>query len=257
MSNGYYINQNDTEIFYPVPGSHDPDWRKAIVHLLVPKEFRVWCAKRINPANVKFTRAVSQCTCANCLTRWRQNNTQYKGRYMVAHTFEGGTQQHKPKKGRVMNASDESGQVTQQETQAAPAGYTCTICGSTFATKQGLGGHVQKCARDHGVPHMGKEQHRQAAAAEGKPTTKKPYTKSAAWYKARKKLMGTKVKAKAPKAPKVSKAWVRTAEEVPASEVLSTVTITTNDPRPATGFRFCPCCGKDLITYIAASQMQK
>ncbi len=41
-----------------------------IIHLLKPKEFRVWCAPN-NPVGTKkeITNLMSKCTCVNCLDR--------------------------------------------------------------------------------------------------------------------------------------------------------------------------------------------
>lgn len=45
-----------------------------IIHLLVPKEFRVYCIGTRKPTQLLFTTKPSACTCSNCLTLWRRKN---------------------------------------------------------------------------------------------------------------------------------------------------------------------------------------
>lgn len=44
---------------------------KTIVHLLKPKEYRVWCLPNRPVGNLATTNKPSKCTCGNCLTIMR------------------------------------------------------------------------------------------------------------------------------------------------------------------------------------------
>lgn len=44
---------------------------KPLLHLLKPREFRVWCRPNDTPGNFGVTNLASKCTCANCLTAYR------------------------------------------------------------------------------------------------------------------------------------------------------------------------------------------
>lgn len=46
-----------------------------IFHLLVPKEFRVWCLRRRPPGpDMNVTNLPSKASCVNCLTNYRYAN---------------------------------------------------------------------------------------------------------------------------------------------------------------------------------------
>lgn len=51
--------------------------REKIKHLLIPKEFRVWCygPDRKIGETMDFTALPSECNCANCMTKWRAKRT--------------------------------------------------------------------------------------------------------------------------------------------------------------------------------------
>ena len=57
-----------------------------IIHLLKPKEYRVWCRPNYIPGNFKTTIFPSLTDCANCLTAFRTYTTGRKNRFRVAHT---------------------------------------------------------------------------------------------------------------------------------------------------------------------------
>lgn len=57
-----------------------------IIHLLIPKEFRVWCRPEKPVGDYPITRFASKATCANCLTRYRTNSTGRCARFKVVHT---------------------------------------------------------------------------------------------------------------------------------------------------------------------------
>jgi hypothetical protein len=59
--------------------------RSKLIHLLKPREFRVWCIQTRVPSQLKFTTDPLTATCANCLSVWRaavKNNHQ---RFRVSH----------------------------------------------------------------------------------------------------------------------------------------------------------------------------
>ena len=63
-----------------------PEPKEVLTHLLIPKEFRVWCRPKVAPGNFKVTTKPSQTTCANCLTAWRAQTQGRKTQFRVAHT---------------------------------------------------------------------------------------------------------------------------------------------------------------------------
>jgi len=56
---------------------------KRLVHLLIPKQFRVWCRPDVVPGDFDVTTVPVKATCANCLTRFKRNKTGKKGRFFV------------------------------------------------------------------------------------------------------------------------------------------------------------------------------
>lgn len=58
----------------------------ALLHLLIPKEFEVWCRPGKSPENLSVTNTPSKATCANCLTAYRMKTTGRKNRFHVSHT---------------------------------------------------------------------------------------------------------------------------------------------------------------------------
>lgn len=60
-----------------------------IIHLLKPKEFRVWCRPNDVPGNFAVTTIPSVADCANCLTAFRTATNGRKARFRVAHTNRG------------------------------------------------------------------------------------------------------------------------------------------------------------------------
>lgn len=59
--------------------------KEKIIHLLIPKEFRVWCLPNRAP-DFAFTKYPSKATCGNCLTKMRASTNDKKTRFMVYHT---------------------------------------------------------------------------------------------------------------------------------------------------------------------------
>lgn len=61
--------------------------KKKILHLLVPKEFQVWCRKSKPPGkDMRFTRLPSKATCANCLTAFRSETKHLYRPFRKSHT---------------------------------------------------------------------------------------------------------------------------------------------------------------------------
>ena len=56
-----------------------------LVHLLKPKEFRVWCRPNDVPGDFGVTNQASKCTCANCLTIMRRETKGIQRRFRVSH----------------------------------------------------------------------------------------------------------------------------------------------------------------------------
>jgi hypothetical protein len=48
-----------------------------IIHLLKPKEFRVWCCPNLAPKNFNVTISAPKATCCNCITKYRQSRKKY------------------------------------------------------------------------------------------------------------------------------------------------------------------------------------
>lgn len=58
-----------------------------LVHLLIPKEHRVWCMKKRQLAvHVKVTTLPSEATCCNCLTAWRSTTQKNYRPFQPYHT---------------------------------------------------------------------------------------------------------------------------------------------------------------------------
>jgi hypothetical protein len=61
--------------------------KKPLVHLLIPKEHRVWCRPRFPVGDLSVTTLPSKATCAVCLGTWRVRNTGKGFYFRVAHTM--------------------------------------------------------------------------------------------------------------------------------------------------------------------------
>lgn len=59
--------------------------KEPIIHLLIPKQFRVWCLPDKVPDNLTVTNQASKCTCANCLTIMRSKTKNFHRPFRVAH----------------------------------------------------------------------------------------------------------------------------------------------------------------------------
>ena len=59
--------------------------RSELLHLLKPKEFRVWCRPNDVPGDFGVTDKPSKATCANCLTIMRRETTGRGGEFKVKH----------------------------------------------------------------------------------------------------------------------------------------------------------------------------
>lgn len=57
-----------------------------LVHLLVPKEFRVWCRRNSPIGDFSITNLPSKATCANCLTAMRTATGGSRSPFRVTHT---------------------------------------------------------------------------------------------------------------------------------------------------------------------------
>jgi hypothetical protein len=58
----------------------------SLLHLLKPKEFRVWCRPNASPGDLSVTNQASKATCANCLSTMRWHTQGRHGRFRVGHT---------------------------------------------------------------------------------------------------------------------------------------------------------------------------
>lgn len=57
-----------------------------LTHLLIQKQFRVWCRPNNVPGDFNVTTLPSKTTCANCLTAYRTATTGRRNDFRVAHT---------------------------------------------------------------------------------------------------------------------------------------------------------------------------
>jgi hypothetical protein len=55
--------------------------KEKLIHLLIPRQFKIWCVQRKPSHTMQFTMHPSKATCANCLTRMRGGKP-----FRVAHT---------------------------------------------------------------------------------------------------------------------------------------------------------------------------
>lgn len=60
-----------------------------LYHLLMPKEFKVWCRPNHSVGDFNVTILPSKATCANCLTAYRTATTGRLTRFKVKHTGDG------------------------------------------------------------------------------------------------------------------------------------------------------------------------
>lgn len=58
-----------------------------LIHLLIPKEFRVWCVPSRRVGELDVTIYPSKSTCANCLTKWRSKTKGIKKFFRVRNTI--------------------------------------------------------------------------------------------------------------------------------------------------------------------------
>lgn len=61
--------------------------KEQLIHLLKPKQFRVWCRPDSLPGDFAVTTRPPKATCANCLTAWRAKTQGHHGGFKVAHTL--------------------------------------------------------------------------------------------------------------------------------------------------------------------------
>lgn len=59
---------------------------RKLTHLLIPKQYRVWCRPNDVPGDFDITALPSKADCANCLTAFRTATTWRKARFRVSHT---------------------------------------------------------------------------------------------------------------------------------------------------------------------------
>lgn len=59
---------------------------RKLTHLLIPKQYRVWCRPNDVPGNFNITAYPSLADCANCLTAFRTATNGRKTPFRVAHT---------------------------------------------------------------------------------------------------------------------------------------------------------------------------
>lgn len=57
-----------------------------IIHLLIPKQFAVWCRPDKPVGNYHITNRPSKANCANCLTAFRTKTGNIRRRFKVSHT---------------------------------------------------------------------------------------------------------------------------------------------------------------------------
>lgn len=57
-----------------------------IIHLLIPKEYRVWCLPNKVPNALSFTKLPSVATCCNCLTAFRVKTSGNHRPFRMLHT---------------------------------------------------------------------------------------------------------------------------------------------------------------------------
>ena len=69
-----------------------------LIHLLIPKEFKVYCVHRKPSPVMKFTMYPSKATCANCLTQYRHRDGFKKGKGRSAFKVSW-TSRHNPHPG--------------------------------------------------------------------------------------------------------------------------------------------------------------
>lgn len=64
--------------------------KEKLTHLLIPKEYHVWCRPSKPPGEFNVTMFPSKCNCANCLTAMRRHTGKgrkgYRGEFKVRHT---------------------------------------------------------------------------------------------------------------------------------------------------------------------------
>lgn len=90
-----------------------------IVHLLIPKEFKVWCMPWRSAGPLEITKEAPNCTCANCLTLWRRSRG-FKRGFKASHA--------RPTSKEPMRCAVCGGELIFE----SPAeGFTCTACHSS------------------------------------------------------------------------------------------------------------------------------
>lgn len=62
--------------------------KQRLVHLLRPKEYRVYCRPNDEPGDFDVTTKPSKVTCANCLTAFRSRTQGNYRPFRVSHTHE-------------------------------------------------------------------------------------------------------------------------------------------------------------------------
>ena len=61
--------------------------RHPIIHLLKPKDYRVWCLPNKVPSDLSITSRPGKATCCNCLTAMRRETTGRRAHFRSSHTF--------------------------------------------------------------------------------------------------------------------------------------------------------------------------
>lgn len=99
---------------------------EAIKHLLIPKQFAVYCRPSKPAGSLAITTEPPKATCANCLTRYRQSKGGKRAGFKVAHVNDSRpTKEH----GEATNRCAVCGSPIYQE--SAVEGYSCSSCGSS------------------------------------------------------------------------------------------------------------------------------
>lgn len=97
---------------------------ESIKHLLIPKQFKVYCLPNRGAGTLSVTNLPSKATCANCLTMFRRKSGKRKAEFKVAHTGSRASQDD--------NASPHCAICGGRIYLENPAeGYSCSQCGAS------------------------------------------------------------------------------------------------------------------------------
>lgn len=97
-----------------------------IKHLLIPKEFKVYCLPSRSADSLSVTNEPSKATCANCLTIFRRGTTGRRGQFKVSHTPDTRRKSERDDSGQRCAVC--GGRIYQE---SAAEGFTCTQCGAS------------------------------------------------------------------------------------------------------------------------------